>query len=314
MKSKINIKVSIIVAISITLTLMLFILLQPKSDSGKDISSKNISITNDVDRTNAVGDIAFGVLDSKGSLIDNGSTISINDEMVEHSISIDQYLTAERDYLILVFIDFIQQKFIINSEEVSYHKISLNSKDSKEVTLKVKVPSGSSELTYLIIKKPEYKFESFSMNRSQILREVMAIRFDLGNPKEIPYYENNVTVINEGPFDSLNIIKDSKILSTEYLRHSEEEMVLSIGNSSKKIIDYAVIALLDWEQVSIVEDDKVTYFRVNPEQRQVMDITLPDVNDSSNFQMIAFPFPYNVSRENYKSMNAEGSFRITIND
>ncbi|WP_433764911.1 hypothetical protein [Bacillus cereus] len=39
---------------------------------------------------------------------------------------------------------------------------------------------------------------------------------------------------------------------------------------------------------------------------------MPEVEKESNFQLIALPFPNEVSKDNYSSQQAYGSFRMVI--
>ncbi|MCD1162052.1 hypothetical protein LQF35_17115 [Peribacillus sp. N3] len=77
-------------------------------------------------------------------------------------------------------------------------------------------------------------------------------------------------------------------------------------------IRYAIIALKDWEQVAVRDNTDVLYTTVPPETRHLFDFNLPDVERENNFQLIAFPFPYEVNADNYESQQTFGSFRVVI--
>lgn len=75
---------------------------------------------------------------------------------------------------------------------------------------------------------------------------------------------------------------------------------------------YAIVAFKDWKQVEIFNNRKVVYTKLAPETRQFFNFTLPLVDQESNFQLVAFPFPFKVSEEDYISQQAFSSFRIVI--
>lgn len=101
-------------------------------------------------------------------------------------------------------------------------------------------------------------------------------------------------------------------LQTVFSEKEGETLTISNGNETKDEIPYAIVAFKDWEQVEIFHNKNVAYTTVAPETRQTFTFTLPAVEQESNFQLVAFPFPYKVSENHYVSQQAYGSFRIVI--
>jgi hypothetical protein len=91
-----------------------------------------------------------------------------------------------------------------------------------------------------------------------------------------------------------------------------KELKFSAGNETNAEIRYAIIALKDWEQVAVRENTDVLYTTVPPETRHLFDFKLPEVESEENFQLIAFPFPFEISPDNYESQQTFGSFRVVI--
>ena len=43
-----------------------------------------------------------------------------------------------------------------------------------------------------------------------------------------------------------------------------------------------------------------------------LELDMPDVEKGDDFQLIVFPFPYEVNADNYESQQTFGSFRVVI--
>ena len=101
-------------------------------------------------------------------------------------------------------------------------------------------------------------------------------------------------------------------LSTIFLYKSFLSGKLPIKNS-KENLDYAVVMFSDWNQVAFNNGSNVKYFNLNPNEKQIFELTLPDINESSLFQVIAFPMPYKItSPTSYDGSLAYGSFKFIL--
>ena len=90
-------------------------------------------------------------------------------------------------------------------------------------------------------------------------------------------------------------------------------MYITLGNYSKENLDYAVGMFSDWNQVAFNNGSNVKYFNLNPNEKQIFELTLPDINESSLFQVIAFPMPYKItSPTSYDGSLAYGSFKFIL--
>ncbi len=119
-------------------------------------------------------------------------------------------------------------------------------------------------------------------------------------------------ILKDGLYEPLFVTKTEGKLQTVFSEKEGRQLTLSNGNETKDEMTYAIVAFKDWEQVEIFNNIKVVYTAVAPETRQIFNFTLPSVDQESNFQLVAFPFPYKTSEEDYVSQQAFGSFRIVI--
>ncbi|SDJ05140.1 hypothetical protein SAMN04488576_108100 [Bacillus sp. cl25] len=119
-------------------------------------------------------------------------------------------------------------------------------------------------------------------------------------------------ILKDGLYEPLFVTNREENLQTVFFEKEGKQLILSNGNETNDEMTYAIVAFKDWKQVEIFNNRKVVYTKVAPETRQIFNFTLPSVDQESNLQLVAFPFPYKVSEEDYISQQAFSSFRIVI--
>ena len=258
------------------------------------------------------GSIAYGLLDQNNNIINSGEVIEIDTGVFEATVSIDQYLEEEREYLLIVLVDFIQQEFEINHQKYKSYKFKLNAKDGTNIPIQVKIPSFSKELDYIIIKKPNLSLKELDVEEIVRLQEILGMRFKINNELSKIEYEHNVRTISEGPIDNIFISKNENELQLFTTSSSEESVILSIGNMQETPMDYAVISFLDWQQIKFQDEKLIKFFNVQPKSRQAIPIILPKTESELNFQVIALPSPYKITDNEFSSTEVYGSPRIVV--
>lgn len=274
------------------------------------LRENNIDISEE-DRVLDVGQIGYGVYNDEGNIIDNGSTILDLSSSINHIVGIEQNLPAEREYLLLVLLDFKQVSFYVDDKVHDKYKICLKGKDSYKIDLSLNVPENSKELAYIIIKMPDYKIKPGELAKAHSLQEVLSLRFRLSEKEEIINYETKYQKSAEKPLDNIFISKKEDVLKMEYIIESGSLQKLTLGNYRPQKIDYGLIAFLDWEQVNI-DNSEVKFYSVEEGGRVFFDVEMPQVTESSNYQILAFPYPYKVERTNFESSYVFGSHRLHI--
>lgn len=101
-------------------------------------------------------------------------------------------------------------------------------------------------------------------------------------------------IVKDGFNENISITNSQEKLQSIMTEKEGKELKFSVGNETNTEIRYAIIALKDWEQVAVRDNTDVLYTTVPPETRHLFDFNLPDVERENNFQLIAFPFPYEV--------------------
>ncbi|MGW6253325.1 hypothetical protein ACWF7H_13930 [Peribacillus butanolivorans] len=194
-------------------------------------------------------------------------------------------------------------------------------KPNSSINIKVSVPirSDSSELTFVIVQKPEYKLKELDLIKAGILEQVLSMRFSINkadsekNVKNVKEVKPDA-IVKDGLNENISITNSQEKLQSIMTEKEDKKLKFSAGNETNAEIGYAIIALKDWEQVAVKDNTDVLYTTVPPETRHLFDFKLPEVESEENFQLIAFPFPYEVSPDNYESQQTFGSFRVVIQD
>ncbi len=257
--------------------------------------------------------VALGVYDSNG-ILDDGEIINIpNDNIAHHIIELDQEIEENREYLLIAMIDFKQSPFTINNKVHETYTFDTKKNDSVKFELDIQIPEGSKELSYIIIKKPNFMPDSFNLEKILPLQMIMSKRFNLNNSNTVLKYETNLKYSSEGPFDNIWISDNESKLNAIYKAKGEDTCYITLGNDSNESIDYALVMYNNWKQSKFTDGSIVKYLKVNPNQKQTLKVKLPNTNEKSMFQVIAFPMPYNITKvDSYTGSLAYGSLKFIL--
>ena len=243
-----------------------------------------------------------------------GNTINMsNNNTVHHTIDLMQKIDENRDYLLIAMIDFELSPIKINGKMHNSYLFSTEKVDQIALDIEIEIPKNSKELTYIVIKNHNFMPENFDVGEIISLQTVLSKRFNLENSDENIKYESNFTSSSKGPIDNLWISSNKFEQQSIYRGKSGDKVYITLGNYSKENLDYAVVMFSDWNQVAFNNGSNVKYFNLNPNEKQIFELTLPDINESSLFQVIAFPMPYKItSPTSYDGSLAYGSFKFIL--
>jgi len=272
-------------------------------------------INNNNVHNQAANTIGYGLKSIKGQHIDNGSNLNPEHNIINVNISIDHNLDEDREYGLVVLEDFKQVPFKIeNKQEFIKYFFTMPSNTSKYINVTLPVNPNAHEVIFLLVKKPNYKLREMDFNRAGILEEVLSMRYSINQKKNIINIKETApsSVKTDGLNEFLFVTKNKDKLQSVFVEAEGKKLTLSAGNDTEKPIRFAIVAFKDWEQSNIINNQDVIYTTVPSGERQLFDFHLPNVEKESNFQVIALPFPFEVSKENYMSQQAFGSFRMVI--
>lgn len=265
----------------------------------------------EVPRGRALGQIAFGIYNND-KILDSGSYIQ--EKTIKHKLELSQNLAVPRDYLVLAFIDYVQTEFTVDDKTYNNYIMKLDSNDSKDIVINMNIPNNAKELCYVIIKKPAYLLRDSDMKKASALQEIMTLRYSLDKNARNINIESNIDEVLEGPIDNIFLSESDIKLKALFTCNENEEEKLVLGNMSDKPIQYAVVQLLDWNQVAFDTKEIIKFFEVAPNTKISYAVDMPSVDKDSLIQYIAFPFPFNTSKDIFYSTIGVGTFRTTIID
>ncbi|MGG4018844.1 hypothetical protein ABEV70_26780 [Priestia megaterium] len=262
-----------------------------------------------------VNTIEYGLNSLDGKYIDNGSTISPENDEVNVNISINHNLNERREYGLVVLEDFKQVSFELkNKKAFTKYLFNMTPNSSKGINVRIPIKPNTQELTILLIKKPSYKLKEMDLTKASILEEVLSMRYPVNHKSELENLKEIEpdAIVKDGLNEDMFITNDIHKLQSVMVGKEGEKLWFSTGNDTSEPLKYAIIALKDWRQTKVIDNQEVLYTTVSGSERKLFSFTLPNVKNDSNFQLIAFPYPYQVSKDNYVSQQAFGSFRTVI--
>ncbi|MGE7762092.1 hypothetical protein [Peribacillus sp. NPDC097895] len=258
--------------------------------------------------------ISFGLLDENDKVVNNGSILEPKENKLEYTFSLSNFIEVERDYALIVLDNFKQIPFTVQGKKFNVYPFNAKANKTVEFKTSISVKKDTSEIDYLVIKKPNYFTEKLDIPKMHSLQEILPLRFQVKNnsQKQKTATFTPEEMFNEGPNDTIFISKQKEELTILPTERSGEDIYISVGNINEEKENYNIIALSNWKQVPFENNELVGNVLVNPGERKVFKFKLPFVKADSNFQVIALPRPYEVSEKDYESTRAEGSMRAVI--
>jgi len=259
------------------------------------------------------GFVGFGLFDDSGSIIDNGDTIYLEELNKSFHIKLSQNLEKSREYSMIVFLDYEQIEFAIEDDYTKKYNFVLSDNDTLSKDIKFDINNKEAgELSILFIKKPSDRIKKNDFSSAMKSQNIYSLRYPIGNTsdrtihfeKDFKQFKSEVKV----DFFISKSYNDLKLI-TEIKENSEVKGIFS--NETNNPLNYALIALNDWNQMELT-NGKVSYYEIPPNTSIIADLKLPKSDSDSNIQYIAFPYPYNVSYDNIKSTQVIGSSKIHL--
>ncbi|MCU4715781.1 hypothetical protein OCE25_26235 [Bacillus cereus] len=257
--------------------------------------------------------LGYGMYGQDGKIIDNGSILEVDNTNIHSKLSLSHLIDNGREYKIIVMNNFRQVLFGVDGEKNISYDFYAKPNTIVDTTILNEVDKDIKEVDYLIIKKPNFLLEKFDPEPIGSLQQILSLRYNIEN-KAIPFRESIFPLFtsNKGPIDSVFISETKDKLNALTSAKSGQDVYLTVGNISNEVIRYALVALLDWEQVPLIDDEFIHYVTVNPNEKKVYQLKLPETEVKKNYQVLAFPFPYEVSNKKYTSQSVEASIRTVI--
>ncbi len=251
-------------------------------------------------------DIAFpqGGIISRKQLFEDGIVFSYR-----------QSIKEDRNYKMLCFLDYKMVDFTIEGKSYSSYDFFLKAKDKIEKRLIVDQPIDCRELTVVFIRKPEMMIDKGNIERSIRTEEVLSQRCFID-----PDYQVEKTYLNS-EFKEFED-KDRYIPEFYISQTLDKFRLITVTNGGSNYfmtfsnseydepVDYAVIALQDWQQIPI-NGNMVNAVTVKPKEAFYTELTFPNVEKDSNMKFLAVPMAYKEGNVR-EPPNVLGSHRIHL--
>ncbi|OEH84510.1 hypothetical protein BHU72_09910 [Desulfuribacillus stibiiarsenatis] len=253
--------------------------------------------------------ITFGLYDLDGKIndakfIDNGENTFIK------KLSIGHYLDQESTYMIMLFTDFIQQKFWVANELSNNHSVKINPNSAINFEINAEIPKNTKELAIIIVRNPDSTSNGNNLKKSLNDQNTFVLRYLIENDGLIEKKYLKPVSTNSKALEEVFLSQSNIKHELLFEKKGDSPVHLLVGNMNNQKLDYSLIALYDWQQVQI-ENKLVNYASVEPGQTNVYDIYLPPSKmNNLPFQILAFPAPFDENSAFSKNMYS--TFRIAI--
>ncbi|MCM1253554.1 MAG: hypothetical protein NC321_12085 [Clostridium sp.] len=255
-------------------------------------------------------------------IIDGGSIIKLSGDTLQGKIGFQQNFPEERNYLLIILIDYVQHDFEIEGENFQSYAFSLEGESEVKFNISVHLTeSEGREFDYAVIPQPDEKnlvidgtynwsamlsTREWNIGRFELEREYSDIREEQKNEQNYTEFRVEENISGFELIDS----RDDLIVSVE--RKGGETVELVILNQALESEDenYVIMGFLNWKQVPIDGEHMKYYAGVSADTSISIPVILPDVEETSVFQILAFKIS-DAGIEKYTD-TTQTSFRILV--
>ncbi|MGH1146266.1 hypothetical protein [Bacillus pseudomycoides] len=270
-------------------TILLIVMLISGCTQGeeKEVNSKNSNIklentsfsskiesTGDRDKLpNATsGGISLGLYNSNGEIETKYNFDIEENQSFKKFLSLGNLIENDRVYKLMLFIDYKQAEFKVDNREASKEfNFKMKAGQTLEIPFEIAPQKkGLHDMLFVIAKYPDNKSLDEDFRKKTDLSNLLFFRFStvVGGDESLPenikfneYGEVKAADNLDGVFMSKT--GDFKRWLTEDVSKNETlSFHTKVGNNSNQQSTYALITLMDWEQVNIVGDKSTVFFEL----------------------------------------------------
>ncbi|MCM3548421.1 Uncharacterised protein [Niallia circulans] len=302
----------LIISLLLTAT-MTFIISKSSSFVGKEEKENDPFTETEPSPSNAIGISAYKEEDVP--LLDH-DYLEVKDGKSGFHLVIHNEVEEERNYGVIVFQDYQQTGFRHQGKEIPImYEFTAAPQSDNVLPIELDIIDDATEVIALIVKDPQVLTEEMDFDKLFFYEQVFAKR----------YIIEDSSINKKLAFSEPSFIYDSVDDQTTILfsPNAEEEFITSSMKSNDDAylfigspfvdegITYAVIALKDWQQINLTEENGVLYTKVNANEKHVYPVKVPEVKEAENLQFISFPYPYEVWDDRY-AFKVEQTVRAVI--
>lgn len=253
--------------------------------------------------------VSYGMYEPEGQLLDTLDIGVIKNNEINKVLSFSHYIDAERKYTLLLLANFKQIEFSADDHKLANSYTFEMTKD-QVITLPIKasLPKNVREIAFVIVPEAKYHLKDNDIDIATALQENFIMRYITKNASsytieseqmQLPTYKTDELTGEEIFMASGKI--SNKVL---YTSKSQMPVYLQVDNTSEKKMNYALVAFSEHEQQKL-DGKHVMYVSVENEKTNVYKMKLPRVKEEKNFQVMAFPVPFDNSSK-FEEVNFRG--------
>jgi len=259
--------------------------------------------------------LGIGLLDTDGNLIDTGSLLD-HEGTLDYTVSFDHFMDSDREYTLVILVDLEQVYFSVDGKETLQYPFNMEANSSINIEITLDVDDENSEVAYLLFKEPNTFFkpqeiDADAMATAMSLETIISLRFSLAGEKEITYTEGYKKV-NNSQITELFLSEDPNVFMPIFEKTQGNKLNLSFGNSFSTGLDMAIVQFLDFEQMPFDDGENVHFIHIEPDGIYARELTLPNADEESNYQIVAIHSSFVPTREDFDSLFVFGAYRIVI--
>lgn len=215
------------------------------------------------------GGVALGLLSSDG-ILESEQNFSIDSSTLKKSILIGNMFEEKREYKLLLFIDYQQASFWVDSIEYASYDLKIGENATQEIPFEIRnLPDGQHDIIFVVVKFPNEHTLEEEFRKYTDSENLLFVRFNVtvGKSNDFPKYEKtNIELQQETILDGVFLSEESDVLRRWLTKETTDENVdcfIHVGNqTNQENQSIVVIVLLDWKQIEFYEDNDVIFTEV----------------------------------------------------
>jgi hypothetical protein len=264
--------------------------------------------------------VRYRIYNDKGIIDNKYSYILKKGETWDKFISITHNFDEPAEYKLLFFIDYKQSNAVIDGKTLRDFNFKLNPNQTIEIPVSLdKLSEGLNDILFIIVGNPNNNLLENNPQDNVLKGQIMCyFRFNilLGNTVVKPKYKLTTVAEKDISHEFKGIIinqSSSEIEQPTLFKISSSKNIPffnHIPNKSDKLKNYAIINLLNWQQINFGKS-YINFFSVDKNKEGVvpLNIDIPDNNKYSTLVSIAVPNPYEpIDKDNKLVLNSRRDY------
>ncbi|MFE0302959.1 hypothetical protein [Bacillus altitudinis] len=283
---------------------MAFILFvrQEKVSNDQDYNDEMLDVTGPGTET-----VSYGMYEPEGKLLDTLDIGLIKNNQMNKVLSFSHYIDANRKYTLLLLADFKQIKFSVDHHmQAKSYTFEMTKDQVMTLPIKATLPKDVGEIAFIIVPEAKYHLKDSDIDIATGLQENYIMRYITKKASSHHIRSEFSPIYKTDELTGEEIFMASGKVSNKVLYTSKSQMpvYLQVDNTSKEKMNYALVAFSEFDQQKF-NGKHVMYVSVESEKTNVYQIKLPKVKKEKNFQVIAFPAPFDNSTK-FEEVNFRG--------